>query len=77
MYLSRDPIDTFPWGGGPVVSAQSVDRPTVIELANSVRSRDLMFEKEDAPAAADQAAYVVNQEALGDAVAWTVELNHR
>ena len=77
VYLSRNPIDTFPWGGGPVVSAQSVDRPTVIELANSVRSRDLTFEKEDAPGGADRAAYVVNQGALGDAVAWTVELQHQ
>ena len=77
VYLSREPIDTLPWGGGPVLSAQSVDQPTVIELANSVRSRDLVFEKEDTPGGADQAAYVVNQDAVGNAVAWTVELHHR
>ena len=77
VYLSRELIDTLPWGGGPVVSAQSVDQPTVIELANSVRSRDLVFEKEDTPGGADQAAYVVNQNAVGHAVAWTVELHHR
>ena len=77
VYLSREPIDTLPWGGGPVVSAQSVDQPTVIELANSVRSRDLTFEKEDAPGGVDRAAYVVNRDAVGDAVAWTVELHHR
>ena len=77
VYLSREPIDTLPWGGGSVVSAQSVDQPTVIELANSVRSRDLVFEKEDTPEDADPAAYVVNQDAVGQAVAWTVELHHR
>ena len=77
VYLSSEPIDTLPWGGGAVASAQSVDEPTVIELANSVRSRDLMFEKEDAPGDADRAAYVVNQEDAGGAVAWTVELHHR
>ena len=77
VYLSREPIDTLPWGGGAVVSAQSVDEPTVIELANSVRSRDLVFEKDDAPGDADRAAYVVNQDDAGGAVAWTVELSHR
>ena len=77
VYLSRVPISTLPWGGGPVVSAQSVDEPTVIELANSVRSRDLVFEKEDAAAGVDAAAFVVNQAAAGQAVAWTVELRHR
>ena len=77
VYLSREPLATLPWGGGPVVRAQSVDEPTVIELANSIRSRDLVFEKEDAPDGAEQAAYVVNRDDLGDAVAWTVELQHR
>ena len=77
VYLSNEPIDTLPWGGGPVVSAQSVEQQTVIELANSVRSRDLVFQKEDTPGGAEQAAYVVNQTAVGHAVAWTFELNHR
>ena len=77
VYLSREPIVAMPWGGGSVVSAQFVDQPTMIELANSVRSRDLVFEKEDAPDTAQQAAYVVNQGNLRDAVAWTVELSHR
>ena len=77
VYLSREAIETLPWGGGPVVSAQSVEQPTVIELANSVRSRDLVFEKEAAPDGVEQAAYVVNQDAVGHAVAWTVELHHR
>ncbi len=77
VYLSREPIRTLPWGGGTVVSAQSVEQPTVIELANSVRTRDLVFEKEDAPDGPERAAYVVNQDAVGHAVAWTVELHHR
>ena len=77
VYLSREPSRTLPWGGGPVVSAQSVEQPTVIELVNSVRSRDLVFEKEGAPDGPEQAAYVVNQDAVGHAVAWTVELHHR
>ena len=77
VYLSKEPLGTLPWGGGPVVRAQSVDEPTMIELANSVRSRDLVFEKEDAPDGADKAAYVVNQDDIGQAVAWTVELRHR
>ena len=77
VYLSREPIRTLPWGGGAVVSAQFVEQPTVIELANSVRTRDLVFEKEDAPDDPERAAYVVNQDAVGHAVAWTVELQHR
>ena len=77
VYLSRERIRTLPWGGGTVVSAQSVEQPTVIELANSVRTRDLVFEKEDAPDGPERAAYVVNQDAVGHAVAWTVELHHR
>ena len=77
VYLSRERIRTLPWGGGPVVSAQTVEQPTVIELANSVRTRDLVFEKEVAPDGPERAAYVVNQDAVGHAVAWTVELHHR
>ena len=77
VYLSRAQITTLPWGGGPVVTAQSVDQPTVIELANSVRSRDLVFEQDDAPGSSDLAAYVVNRNDLGSTVAWTVELHHR
>ncbi len=73
IYLSRQPIAALPWGGGPVVSAQTIDQPTVVALEKTVRSRDLVFEKEGAPGA--QAAYVVNQDAVGgDAVAWTLEL---
>ena len=77
VYLSKDPLSTLPWGGGPVISAQSVDQPTMIELANSVRSRDLVFEKEATPGSTDQAAYVVNRDSMEGAVAWTVELHHR
>ena len=77
VYLSKEPMGNLPWGGGPVVSAQSVDQPTMIELANSVRSRDLVFEKDDAPGSSDLAGYVVNRDDLGSAVAWTVELHHR
>jgi serine/threonine protein kinase len=77
VYLSKEPLSTLPWGGGPVISAQSVDQPTMIELANSVRSRDLVFEKETTPGSTDQAAYVVNQDDSGGPVAWTVELHHR
>ena len=77
IYLSRQPISTLPWGGGPVASAQTVDQPTVVELEKTVRSRDLVFQKEGAPGASEQAAYVVNQGAAGDAVAWTVELRRQ
>ncbi len=77
VYLSREPVDTLPGAVGPVVSPQSVEQPTVIELANSVRSRDLVFEKEDTPGGVEQAAYVVNQDDDGGVVAWTVELRHR
>ena len=77
VYLSKEPLSTLPWGGGPVIRAQSVDQPTMIELANSLRSRDLVFEKEAVPGSTDQAAYVVNQDDIGGPVAWTVELHHR
>ena len=79
VYLSKEPVDTLPGGARPVVTAQTVEPPTVIELANSVRSRDLVFESEDADAdtGAGLAAYVVNQDGVGGPVAWTVELHHR
>ncbi len=77
VYLSEAPLVTLPWGVGPVVDAQSLDQPTVIALANSVRSRDLVFEQEDARGGADPAAYVVNQDDAGGPVAWTLELRHR
>lgn len=77
VYLSREPVDTLPGGARPVVTAHTVAQPTVIELANSVRPRDLVFESEDAAAGGDQAAYVVNQDGVGGPVAWTVELHHQ
>ena len=77
VYLSKEPVDTLPGGARPVVTAQTVDQPTVIELANSVRSRDLVFESEDTAAGAGPVAYVVNQDGAGGPVAWTVELHHR
>ena len=77
VYFSEEPVDTLPGGARPVVTAQTVAAPTVIELANSVRSRDLVFESEDAAAGGDQAAYVVNQDGVGGPVAWTVELHHQ
>ena len=76
IYLSRQPT-AMPWGGGPVAIAQTVDQTTVVELKRRVRSRDLVFEKEDAPGGEERAAYVVNQGAAGNAVAWTFELRHR
>ena len=77
VYLSKEPVDTLPGGARPVVTAHTVEQPTVIELANSVRSRDLVFESEDLLGDAGQAAYVVNQDGAGGPVTWTVELHHR
>ena len=80
LYLSKEPIESLPGGAGRVDRPHSADEHTVSVLAGSVRSRDLVFEKEATPgdgAQAVHAAYVVNQgNALG-AVAWTVELLHR
>lgn len=77
VYLSREPIEELPGGTGRVVRAHSADEHTVKVLAGSVRSRDLVFEKETRPGAPEQAAYVVNHGRAGGAVAWTVELEHR
>lgn len=77
VYLSREPLAALPWGGGPVAVAQSVKESTVVELADSVRAGDLVFEKGDAPDGAGEAAWVVNRGEVGSAVAWTVELRRR
>ena len=80
VYLSREPVSQLPGAAGPVVRAESVDDPTVIELANTVRSRDLVFEKEagaaEASTAEAPAVYVVNRNDAGTAVLGTVELRH-
>lgn len=77
VYLSREPIEALPGGTGRVVQPHSADEHTISVLAGSVRTRDLVFEKEAAPEGPDQAAYVVNHRRAGGAVAWTVELEHR
>ena len=77
VYLSREPIEALPGGTGRVVTAHSADEHTVSVLAGSVRTRDLVFEKEGTPDGSDQVAYVVNHGNAGGAVAWTVELEHR
>ena len=77
VYLSREPIEALPGGTGRVVQPHSADEHTISVLAGSVRTRDLVFEKDAAPEGPDQAAYVVNHRRAGGAVAWTVELEHR
>ena len=77
VYLSREPIKSLPGGTGRVDRPHSADDHTVSILAGSVRSRDLVFEKEDTPEGTEQASYVVNHGNAEGAVAWTVELEHR
>ena len=82
VYLSREKVGTLPGIDGPVVSTKSVDRTTMINLTHSIRSRDLVFEKEeDASKASDGAVqavyYVVNKNAVGGAAWGDFGLRHQ
>ena len=78
VYLSREPVRDLPGVNGPVIAVQPVDQQTVNDLTSTIGSMDLVFEREDAPAAVGgtgEAVYVVNQ--AGGMVWSLIELRHQ
>jgi serine/threonine-protein kinase len=78
VFLSREPLKTLPGFDRPVKSFEPGSPALVAELASSIRSRDLVFEKDRSPAGKGmQATYVVNKAEVGKAVTASFRLTHR
>ena len=81
MYLSRTKVSALPGADGPVVRVESVAQPTVTALTGAIRSRDLVFEKDETASegtgGAVPAVYVVNQSETGGVVWQTIDLRHQ
>jgi serine/threonine-protein kinase len=79
LFLSREPVTQLPGFDRPVTRMESVQASVVEDLRRSIRSRDLMLEKDTTASAGSksgQATYVVNREEVGKAVSAVVELTH-
>jgi len=80
VFLSRDPLSQLPGFGRPVTRAETLTASVVQGLQQSIRSRDLIFEKDKASGGKPgikQATYVVNRAEVGKAVTATISLIHQ
>jgi hypothetical protein len=78
VFLSKEVVSVLPGFNRPVTRMESVRASVVEDLQKSVRSRDLVFERER-PAAGtrpSQATFVVNKEEVGKAVTAVIQLVH-
>jgi hypothetical protein len=81
VFLSKEPMNSLPGFKEPVTRMESVGQAVVDDLKRSVRSRDLVFEKErpadpGAPGKR-QSTFVVNRDELGKFVSATIQLVHQ
>jgi hypothetical protein len=81
VLLSREQLTQLPGLDQPVTRMETVGASVVEDLQRSIKSRDLVFEKERGDRAApggkaNQATYVVNRDELGKAVAASIQLTH-
>jgi hypothetical protein len=78
VFLSKEVVSVLPGFSRPVTRLESVRAAVVEDLKNSVRSRDLVFERERPAAGAkpSQATFVVNKEEVGKAVSAVIQLVH-
>jgi len=80
VFLSKEPMSELPGFDKPVTRRESLNASVVESLQNSIRSRDLTFERDTRPQAQGgkiiQASYVVNRAELGKAVSVSITLNH-
>jgi hypothetical protein len=79
VILSKEPLERLPGVAAPVTKPTSVQASIVQELQQSIRPRDLVFEKDRRPAQGgrgQQASYIVNREELGKAVTAMISLKH-
>ena len=80
VFLSREPLNQLPGFGRPVTKAETLTASVVQDLQQSIRSRDLVFEKDKSSAGKpgiQQATYVVNRAEVGKAVTATITLTHQ
>ena len=77
VFLSRDQVAVLPGFNRPVTKMENVRADVVQDLQRSVRSRDLVFERErPAGGKASQSTFVVNREEVGKAVSAVIQLVH-
>lgn len=77
VFLSRDQVAMLPGFNRPVTKMENVRAEVVQDLQRSVRSRDLVFERErTAGGKASQSTFVVNKEEVGKAVSAVIQLVH-
>lgn len=78
VFLSREPLKTLPGFDRPVQSFERGSPALVATLSQSIQSRDLIFEKDQASAGTGpQATYVVNKSEVGKAVTASFSLTHK
>lgn len=79
VFLSREPLNQLPGFARPG-KAETLTASVVQDLQQSVRSRDLVFEKDKTSGGkpgVKQATYVVNRTEVGKAVTTTISLIHQ
>jgi hypothetical protein len=77
--LSRERLAQLPGFREKVTRAETLSAAVVDDLKQTMRSRDLVFEKDPPPPAGNHGAraqYVVNRDELGTAVSASISLNH-
>lgn len=80
VFLSREPLSQLPGFTRPVSKAETLTAAVVQDLQQSVRSRDLVFEKDKSSGGkpgVKHATYVVNRAEVGKAVTATISLIHQ
>jgi serine/threonine-protein kinase len=80
VFLSREPLSQLPGFGRPVRKAETLTASVVTDLQQSIRPRDLIFEKDKSNGGKPgikQATYVVNRAEVGKAVTATISLIHQ
>ncbi len=80
VVLSKEPLSQLPGFEKPVTKAESLNASLVESVQQSIRSRDLTFERDTRAQTQGgkiiQASYVVNRAELGKSVAVSISLNH-
>jgi serine/threonine protein kinase len=78
VFLSKEAVSVLPGFNRPVTRMESVRSAVVDDLQRSIRSRDLIFERERPAAGAkpSQSTFVVNREEVGKAVSAVIQLVH-
>ncbi len=80
VLLSKEPLSQLPGFEKPVTKMESLNASLVESVQQSIRSRDLTFERDTRAQTQGgkiiQASYVVNRAELGKSVAVSISLNH-